>query len=112
MQEWDGVNSNMIMLVHLKEVLTRVLRLGTSGFCLWETLSVVQSSLRPGSGKLPCAQPNDSSWLLIPGLAEGLQDRDALSEEGVGMTDPQEFHTAGGSLVPQGALDDRIGWQS
>lgn len=37
---WGGVNSDMIVLVHLEEVLTRVLRQGTSGFCLWEPLSV------------------------------------------------------------------------
>lgn len=45
--------------------------------------------------KLPCASPATPNDCSSPGLEEGLKERDALSEEGVGMTDPQEFHTPG-----------------
>ena len=45
-QEWSVVNSDVIVLAHLKEVLTGVLRPGLSGFCLWEPLSV-QSRPQP-----------------------------------------------------------------
>ena len=79
--------------------------------CLWEPLSVVwgrpqawpwESFLVPSS-----AAPGGCS---SPGLAKGLQERDAVSEGGVGMADPRNPTPLGGSLVSQGALADRIRW--
>lgn len=83
-QEWGVVDSDMIVLAHLKEVLTGVLRLGISAFRFWEPLSVVQSRPQPWLWKsflVPNpTTPNDCS---SPGLEEGLKERDTLREEGV-----------------------------
>lgn len=52
--------------------------------------------------KLPCAQPNNASWLFILRPGRGSAG-EALSEEGVGMTDLQEFHTPGKEPCPPGS---------
>lgn len=83
------MNRDMIVFVRLKEVLAGALRrdiwlLGTSACCSEQTSGLALA-------KIPCAQPNNSSWLLIPWPGRG----SAGEKQSQGRSENDRFPNAG-----------------